>query len=172
MTKTLISSVLALALSGPLFAGDADRLADDIVGFMLKEQSKTRAICIGTEAECAEKRRPKGLDMLVTFELNSADLTAEAQESLAVFAEALKDTRLAQINFLVEGHTDARGTDTLNTSLSEARAASVKAYLTEVGVPQDRLKALGLGKNQPRTEDPLDPENRRVELRIDLPKSN
>lgn len=170
MTRTLISSVLALALSGPVMAQSAERLADDIVGFMLKEQSKTRAICIGTESECEEKRKPTGLDMLVTFELNSADLTDEARENLAVFAEALTDERLAKINFLVEGHTDARGTDQLNAELSEERAASVKAYLSELGVPTDRLTALGLGKSQPRTDDALDPENRRVELRIDLPK--
>jgi len=172
MTKTLLSSVLALALYAPAMAQSADRLADDIVGFMLQEQSKTRAICIGTEAECAEKRKPKGLDMLVTFELNSADLTEQARTNLAVFAEALTDTRLANIKFLVEGHTDARGSDALNAELSEARASAVMAYLSNLGVSQERLTALGLGKSQPRTEDPLDPENRRVELRIDLPQKN
>ena len=44
----------------------------------------------------------------------------------------------------------------------------MKSYLTELGVQEDRLTAMGLGETQPRTDDPLDPENRRVELRIDL----
>lgn len=171
MTRTLITSALVLAIATPLAAQDSARLADDIVGFMLVEQSKTRAICIGTAEECAEKRKPSGLDMLVTFELNSADLTQAAQENLAVFAEALTDARLSTISFLVEGHTDARGTDSLNDQLSEQRAAAVMAYLTELGVPEERLKALGYGKSQPRTDDALDPENRRVELRIDIPKN-
>ena len=106
--------------------------------------------------------------MLVTFELDSADLTAEARENLAVFAEMMKDERLKIASFVVEGHTDARGGDEYNVDLSEARATSVRDYLVGLGVSQDRLAAVGFGKSKPRVDDELDPENRRVELRIDL----
>jgi outer membrane protein OmpA-like peptidoglycan-associated protein len=69
---------------------------------------------------------------------------------------------------VVEGHTDARGGDEYNVELSEARAQSVKDFLTGLGVAEERLSSVGLGKTKPRTGDEMDPENRRVELRIDL----
>ena len=106
--------------------------------------------------------------MFINFELDSADLTEEAQQNLAIFAQALKDERLKKASFVVEGHTDARGTDIYNDTLSEKRAAAVKTYLIDQGVPTERLTALGMGEAAPRVDDPMDPENRRVELRIDL----
>ena len=51
---------------------------------------------------------------------------------------------------------------------TEARAAAVSTFLTNEGISDDRLSAVGLGKAQPRVADEFDPENRRVELRIDL----
>ena len=69
---------------------------------------------------------------------------------------------------MVEGHTDALGTETYNQGLSERRAAAVADHLTDLGVPAERLSALGFGQANPRTDDPYDPTNRRVELRIDL----
>lgn len=142
---------------------------DDLVNFYISsaDLGATRGICIGTPQECAPPA-PQGLDMLVTFELDSADLTAEARENLAVFAEMMKDERLKIASFVVEGHTDARGGDEYNVDLSEARATSVRDYLVGLGVSQDRLAAVGFGKSKPRVDDELDPENRRVELRIDL----
>lgn len=108
------------------------------------------------------------MDMLITFELDSSELTQQAKENLAIFAQALTDERLSRARFVVEGHTDGRGNEVYNLGLSKSRAASVKEYLTELGVPIERLTAIGLGENEPRTGDVLDPENRRVELRIDL----
>jgi outer membrane protein OmpA-like peptidoglycan-associated protein len=170
MRPILLASMLLATVSGAALAQDSALTSEGVVEFMQQEiidLGKTRGICVGTAEECAP-RPPKGLDMLVTFELNSADLTPDARENLSVFAEALNDDRLATARFVVEGHTDARGTDSLNDALSEARAASVKAYLTELGVSDERLTAIGLGKTQPRTADAFAPENRRVELRIDV----
>ena len=162
--------VAAFCASMPVHAQDASLNPEGVVSFLqqeITELGKTRGICIGTAEECAP-REPKGLDMLVTFELDSAELTAEARENLAVFAEALNDERLATARFVVEGHTDARGSEGYNDSLSQARAASVKTFLTELGVSDERLRAIGLGETNPRVSDALAPENRRVELRVDL----
>lgn len=106
--------------------------------------------------------------MRINFELDSADLTAEAQDSLKVFARMMQDERLEIARFVVEGHTDARGSEGYNLDLSEARAAAVSKFLTNQNISEERLSAIGLGKSQPRVADEFDPENRRVELRIDL----
>jgi len=142
---------------------------DQVVEYLINsvDLGAARAICIGTAQECAIEP-PRGLDMMVNFPLDSADLTPEARDSLTVFAKALQDDRLRIARFVVEGHTDALGSESYNQTLSERRAAAVAEYLTGLGVAAERLSALGHGQSSPRTADPFDPTNRRVELRIDL----
>jgi outer membrane protein OmpA-like peptidoglycan-associated protein len=171
MRIAAFSGLLALTLAAPVTAQDAAApySVDQLVEFFANsaDLGATRGICIGTPQECAPPK-PEGLDMLVTFELDSADLTPQAQEYLALFAQMMQDDRLKVARFVVEGHTDARGTDAYNAELSESRADAVRRHLVGLGVAEERLSSIGLGKDQPRTGDAFDPENRRVELRIDL----
>jgi outer membrane protein OmpA-like peptidoglycan-associated protein len=130
----------------------------------------TRSVCVGTEKECG----PKGVatedrptfDLKVTFDLNSIALSGADKENLDQFATALKDDRLRNLAFRVEGHTDARGSAEFNLALSKRRADAVVHYLTEQGVPPSQLKPVGLGKSRPKLPDPFDPANRRVETRV------
>lgn len=168
MKALMIVPAFAFCLAGPALA-EENYTTEELVDFFINsvDMGATRGICIGTEQECATPK-PKGLDMRVTFELDSADLTEEAKQNLAVFSEMMKDERLAVASFVVEGHTDARGSAAYNETLSEDRAASVRGFLVEHGVAEERLSAVGMGMDQPRVDDAFDPENRRVELRIDL----
>jgi len=67
---------------------------------------------------------------------------------------------------VVEGHTDAVGSDTYNLTLSQRRAAAVKEYLVSVhGIDAARLKDVGYGLFRPiEGTDPLAAENRRVQF--------
>ncbi|WP_323007014.1 OmpA family protein [Pseudorhodobacter sp.] len=171
MRRFLYSGIVAFVLSGSgAVLAQSAYSTDELVEFYINsiDMGMTRGICIGTPQECEKPVVPPGLDMRVTFELDSADLTVEAQKNLAVFAQMMQDERLEIARFVVEGHTDARGTDDYNVGLSEARAIAVKNFLTGLGVSEERLSSIGLGKSKPRTGDEFDPENRRVELRIDL----
>jgi outer membrane protein OmpA-like peptidoglycan-associated protein len=171
MRKFLCPGLFAILLSsGSGATAQSAYTPEQLVEFYINslDMGAARGICIGTPQECELPAAPAGLDMLVTFELDSADLTAETQQNLAVFAQMMQDERLEIARFVVEGHTDARGTDLYNDELSKARADAVKTFLTGLGVSQDRLSSVGLGKSKPRTGDEFDPENRRVELRIDL----
>lgn len=169
MRRLTAALAVACATALPVSAQQAPYNPNDVVSFLIDsvDLGLNRGICIGTAEECAPPK-PKGLDMFINFELDSAELTDEARQNLAVFAQALKDERLERAKFVVEGHTDARGELIYNDNLSEARAASVQEFLVEQGVPGERLTALGLGESAPRTDDPMDPQNRRVELRIDV----
>lgn len=170
-------NILGPALAGLVVAGGAGAqeqappsyTVDQLVEFFVNsaDLGATRGICIGTPQECAPPE-PEGLDMLVTFELDSAELTEEAKGYLGLFAQMMQDERLKIASFVVEGHTDARGTDAYNDELSQARAEAVRRHLIGLGVAPERLSSIGLGKMQPRKDDAFDPENRRVELRIDL----
>ncbi|MBA3449109.1 MAG: OmpA family protein [Pseudaminobacter sp.] len=154
----------------PAFA-DPEVKAGDIVEFFAKtaDQGATRGICIGTPEECEPAEpKPTGFDMLINFDLNSADFTPQAEENLKEFAKALADQRLSAARFIVEGHTDALGTDAYNIGLSERRANAVTEFLFENGISGEKVSAVGMGEGKPRTEDPLDAVNRRVEMRIQL----
>lgn len=141
---------------------------DDVVNFLIEQADlgQSRAVCMGTKSECAAKTKPKGFDMLLTFDLDSARLSEAAQKNLDIISQALIDGRLKAAKFRVEGHTDARGGDKYNMTLSTERADAVVSYLEKKQVPADRLQAIGFGKSVPRTSNPFDPENRRVELKL------
>lgn len=169
-----VSAAVLVSFSAPSFADPAYK-AEAIVEHFIKsaELGKSRAICVGTEQECAKQLvnvKADPLNMKVTFELNSDRLTGEAKQTLDEFAKAMNDKTLSVASFRVEGHTDATGTDPYNDTLSMRRAQSVSAYLEGLGVSPDRLTAEGFGKRHPSVSDPFAPENRRVETRIVLPQ--
>ncbi len=164
---------LAIALvSGGAFA-EPMQSSEDIVKFFANavDLGASRAICVGTEDECAKKAKAPaqtGLDMLVNFDLDSAELTPDARAKLSEFAKALRDNRLKAHTFLVEGHTDASGPTDYNERLSERRAQSVTAFLLSNGIESSRIRPIGMGETHPRVTNPYDPVNRRVEMRINL----
>jgi outer membrane protein OmpA-like peptidoglycan-associated protein len=100
----------------------------------------------------------------VLFATNSTALLPVAKTRLTEVATALKEDKRA---IAVYGHTDSTGGDDLNQKLSEGRAASVKTFLSQQGVPADRITSTGMGKGQP-IADNASPEgranNRRVEI--------
>lgn len=150
--------------------------SEDIVKFFgnAADLGASRGICVGTEEECKAKTAAAttaaqaGLDMLINFDLNSADLTPDARAKLAEFAKALQDNRLKSHAFMVEGYTDASGGATYNEGLSQRRAQSVTAFLLSNGINSSRVTAVGMGESNPRVADPYDPVNRRVEMRLKL----
>lgn len=166
-------SIIALALTafpGNAFCGQVQS-SEGIVKFFADQVDlgASRGICIGTQDECRDKTeasQPKGLDMLVNFDLDSAALTPGAKAKLDEFTKALKDDRLRSIHFQVEGYTDASGPELYNEKLSERRAEAVTQFLIANGIDTARISAAGLGESHPRSANPYDPVNRRVEMRI------
>jgi outer membrane protein OmpA-like peptidoglycan-associated protein len=103
----------------------------------------------------------------VTFGYDSATLTPDAQNALNSVANVLNQYPDSTIK--VTGHTDDLGSDGYNQKLSEARAASVAAYLSQHNVNPARLSQQGLGERAPKfpnTDEANRSQNRRVELAI------
>jgi len=102
----------------------------------------------------------------VMFRFGSARLLPRAKEKLDDLAAALNRLGTEQ-TFVIEGHTDSRGSAEFNRRLSKRRADSVRAYLIEQGVSRDRIIARGRGEDDPVASN-TDPEgranNRRVEI--------
>ncbi|QDZ00581.1 OmpA family protein [Nitratireductor mangrovi] len=105
----------------------------------------------------------------ITFEFGSASIAESEVARLEGVATAIE--RLLEENpgetFLIEGHTDAVGSDLANLALSDQRAEAVAVALTNVfGIPPENLVTQGYGERylKVRTEE-RERENRRVAIR-------
>lgn len=107
-------------------------------------------------------------DSILFDEWSSQLNRPETIEQLQELGKALSSPQLADIELVVEGHTDDRGGHDRNMLLSVERAESVKNYLSErFRIAPQRIKTIGLGESRPRvpnnsSENRL--QNRRVEI--------
>lgn len=101
----------------------------------------------------------------ILFAFDDANLLPSAKQRLDVIADALRAS--GNDFFLVEGHTDAKGSDSYNVDLSRRRAESVRSYFMSRGVPAEQIRAYGYGEHRPVASNDS-PEgranNRRVEI--------
>ena len=73
------------------------------------------------------------------------------------------------LRILIESHSDARGAEAYNQTLSEQRAQSVMDYLVSQGVDASRLESRGYGESKPiaPNDTPANlQKNRRIELTV------
>ena len=112
------------------------------------------------------KAGPSALALPVQFAFDSAEIQPGARRQLDALAEGIRLLPEAQA-VVIEGHTDATGTDRYNEQLSQRRAYSVKHYLvTAHGLDPARLRAVGMGSFATLPgRDPYAPDNRRVQFR-------
>src|SRR5262252_522927 len=105
----------------------------------------------------------------VTFDTGSWEVAPDQVERLAVIADGINRaiaTNPSEV-FLIEGHTDALGSDIDNLSLSDRRAESVALVLSQqFGVPPENLTTQGYGAHYLKipTQGP-ERANRRVTVR-------
>src|SRR5882724_2265223 len=84
---------------------------------------------IHSEAEKCTQRFLVGADAL--FEFDKSILTADAEETLKALVPLL--AKAGKHPAAVQGHTDSKGTDAYNQTLSEKRALTVKDWLASHG---------------------------------------
>jgi len=102
----------------------------------------------------------------VNFEFDSARLTPNAKTVLREVAERLLAHSSSEVE--IAGHTDSKGSNDYNQTLSERRAASVRGFLIDLGVDPGRLTARGFGDTRPVDSNATEQgreRNRRIEMR-------
>ena len=108
----------------------------------------------------------------VLFDFDKATIKKEAEPSLQNLATVLKANPGAAVT--IEGHTDAKGADAYNQTLSEQRAASVKQWLvTNAQVNGASIATRGWGKSKPVTHNAKpdgsdDPDGRAKNRRVQI----
>lgn len=116
-------------------------------------------------------------DSLFAFGKSSlSDISDAGRAELDTLAAGLQARPYERVHVI--GHSDRIGNDKANVDLSTRRAAAVRAYLVEKGVPSDKITAVGRGSVEPVVEcDDKDRQaliaclapNRRVEIKIVTP---
>src|SRR6202521_228235 len=127
----------------------------------------TRSLSSSEREEIATIAQDKpNIDLEITFDYNSADISAKSMPSVQALGRALINPDLKGSTFIVAGHTDAVGGEAYNQDLSERRADTIKRYLTEkYGIIGTDLVTVGYGKSKPKDPNaPMDPVNRRVQV--------
>ena len=128
---------------------------------------------IHSEAGKCTQRFLVGSDAL--FEFDKSTLTADAEETLKALVPLL--AKAGKHPATVEGHTDSKGAEAYNQTLSEKRALTVKDWLASHGALPASTPVKGWGKRKPvasntkpdGSDDPAARQkNRRVEVVLDL----
>ena len=86
----------------------------------------------------------------VYFAFDSSALSLNAREALDSQANWLKDHN--NVDAVIQGYCDDRGTREYNLALGERRANAVKAYLVSQGLAADRISVISYGKDHPAVE--------------------
>ncbi len=156
---------LALCAAGHVTASWAQQapVRDASVGEMVERLAPQPTATTRSMRNLVPQKRE--LDLVVQFDFDSARLQAVSKPLLENLAEAMATQRLVGTRFLVQGHTDAKGTAAYNEALSARRAQSVAEFLQSKGIRAERLKTEGKGFNELLLRDqPEAPENRRVRI--------
>ena len=188
VTFSVLGAAVLLSASGGLVRAEDPSLADEIL-HALTPSATTRSLSTQPpeQAKFVDSLKKKSADSVapderqrlatlakdmpsfdvkINFEFNSDSIGPAAAQAIKEVGKALSNSQLSGNTFVIAGHTDGKGSDAYNQSLSERRAEAVKRYLVEkYNIPPESLVAVGYGKTMPKnTNNPLAPENRRVQI--------
>jgi outer membrane protein OmpA-like peptidoglycan-associated protein len=179
MFRKFIAASLAAAILTPTFASAQQGLprtpsAHEIIRSLeaapRTRVSPDRRVSVREFARRPDLRRaaPSIEIQSINFTFGSAEIPFSQYDKVSQIADAINQmSRRGPVRVLIEGHTDAVGSDHANLALSERRAASLKRVLVqEFAVPSRMLETVGYGEEFLLVPTPYeDWRNRRVTLR-------
>lgn len=154
--------------TGILIGSAIGGTAGAVIGrYMDKQAEEIRRDMEGAEVERVGEGILITFDSGLLFDYNSAALRSATRQNLQELARTL--IKYEDTEILIQGHTDATGSDDYNLQLSKERAISVENQLITSGVADQRLIIQGLGENEPVATNETAAgrqQNRRVEVVI------
>jgi len=101
----------------------------------------------------------------VYFDFDKTNLTSKSLQTLKSVANALNDN--PDLDVVLAGHADERGTREYNLALGQRRAEAVSDYLVLNGIKKDRITVKSFGEERPVSlgqDEESYSKNRRVEI--------
>ena len=157
--NTALGAILGAAIGGAAGAW--------IGNYMDKQAAEIEQDIEGAEVERVGEGIKITFDSGILFQVGKANLQEEAQNNLVKLAGILNKYENTEV--LLEGHTDATGSEEFNLTLSQQRAQSVANFLSRYSVDPSRFTIMGYGESQPvASNETVDgrTQNRRVEVAI------
>ena len=100
-------------------------------------------------AACTGVKEPKQLDgQQAYFAFDSAEISHEAKDNL--LGQSLYMKKRGDVNIVIEGHCDERGSTDYNLALGALRAGNSAHVLIKDGVEKERIKTISYGKERPQ----------------------
>lgn len=152
------------AILGAVIGGSAGALIGNYMDKQAKELEKDLE---GAKIERIGEGIKITFDSGILFGFDSAELTAASKENITSLAKTLQKYEDTEI--LIQGHTDSKGSDSYNQTLSEKRAKSVSDQLKMLSVASSRISEVGYGESMPIADNTTEAGrslNRRVEVAI------
>ncbi len=104
---------------------------------------------------------------MIHFDYDKSQIRSDAREVLKKNAEYLKKN--PDINILIEGHCDERGTTEYNLALGQRRAQAVREYYSRLGIPLGSIATISYGEEKPldfQSTEEAWAKNRRAETKV------
>ena len=157
--NTAVGAILGAAVGGA---------AGAYIGhYMDKQVEEMQRDIAGAKVERVGEGIKITFDSGLLFDVNKATLKSASRDNLANLSKIL--SKYEDTDILLEGHTDATGSDEYNLDLSKKRAQSVSNHLASLAVSPTRFTIMGYGESQPVVSNDTSQgrqANRRVEVAI------
>ena len=163
-----IGSASGSTAKGAIIGAAVGGTAGAVIGHQMDQQAKEiRQNIPGAVVERVGEGLQVTFESGLLFDYDSDVLRAPARDNLATLAASLD--KYPGTNVVIVGHTDSKGSDDYNMTLSQRRAAAASSYLASKGVASTRLSSVGRGEVEPVASNDTDTgrqQNRRVEVAI------
>lgn len=144
--RLILMMFAVLAVSACTSDGDqsADMMADDA---MMNDPMRDSGVTSVGLSEGTQENLVATVGDRVFFGYDEHNLTDQARQIVGMQAEWLQ--QYPNVNVVVEGHCDERGTREYNLALGDRRATAVRNYLIASGVSPERVRTISYGKERP-----------------------
>jgi peptidoglycan-associated lipoprotein len=165
----LNKTVKALAVVLPIMALSACSSSDSVEdtstvqsneAVIAEQNAKAEAERVKVEAmqraQAIETQKKQELERLrsehiVYFDFDMSTVSADFSAVLDAHAKFLNAN--SNVNVLIEGHADERGTPEYNIALGERRAKAIQTYMENMGVSASQLSTVSYGEEKPMVKD-------------------
>ena len=145
--------LIATAISSLLLLSACETASQKVVSGTSASGSSSASSSVDKKKSLFAAAKQTAADKLIAvgdrvlFDYDSATLSSSAKILLDAQSRFLRAN--TDLNFIIEGHCDERGTREYNLALGEQRATAVRDYLVIQGIDSDRIKVISYGKEKP-----------------------